>query len=89
VNIITRRGACEPSYRFGVMIRGGQVYYMGGGGVAVSGRVTRSGQVSVSVAGGSQNAYGSGRMSGSRGSGSWRGQGTAGACSGVWVAARG
>jgi hypothetical protein len=89
VSIITRRGACDPSYRIGVMIRGGQVYYLGGGGVAVSGRVARSGAVSVSVASAGQSASGSGRLSGNGGSGVWRGQGSAGACSGVWAASRG
>jgi hypothetical protein len=89
VNIITRRGACNASYRIGVLIRGGYVYYAGGGGVNVSGRVARSGSVSVSVASAGQSAAGSGRLSGNRGSGSWRGQGSAGVCSGVWVASRG
>jgi hypothetical protein len=89
VSIITRRGACDPSYRIGVLIRGGQVYYMGGGGVAVSGRVARSGAVAVSVASGGQSASGSGRLRGNGGSGVWRGQGSAGVCSGVWAASRG
>jgi hypothetical protein len=89
VNIITRRGACDPSYRIGVLIRGGQVYYMGGAGVNVSGRVARSGAVSVSVASAGQSAAGSGRLRGTTGSGVWRGQGSAGGCSGVWSASRG
>jgi hypothetical protein len=89
VSIFTRSGACDPSYRIGVMIRGGQVYYLGGGGVAVSGRVARSGAVSVSVASSGQSAAGSGRLRGNGGSGIWRGRGSAGLCSGIWTASRG
>jgi hypothetical protein len=89
VTIITRRGACDPAYRIGVMIRGGQVYYLGGGGVNVSGRVARSGAVSVAVASAGQSASGSGRLRGNVGSGVWRGQGSAGVCTGVWSASRG
>jgi hypothetical protein len=89
VLVVTRRGNCDQSTRFGIMVRGGAVYYMGGGGVSVSGRVSRSGQVSVSVSSGGQSAYGSGRLSNGRGSGTWRGRGSAGACSGVWSASQG
>jgi len=49
VTVITRSGPCDSSYRYGVMISGGRVGYLGGGGVAVSGRVSPSGAVSVSV----------------------------------------
>ena len=62
VNIITRSGPCDQSYRFGVAIRGGYVYYLGGGAVSVSGRVSRNGRVSVSVATAGQSASGSGRL---------------------------
>jgi hypothetical protein len=89
VLVITHRGACDQSTRFGIMVRGGAVYYLGGGGVSVSGRVSRSGHVSVSVSSSGQNAYGSGRLSNGRGSGTWRGRGSAGACSGVWSASQG
>jgi hypothetical protein len=89
VNIITRSGPCDQSYRFGVAIRGGHVYYLGGGAVAVSGRVSRSGQVSVSVASGSQSASGTGRLANGRGGGTWRGRSPTGACAGVWSASQG
>jgi hypothetical protein len=89
VVIVTRSGACDPSYRFGVAIRGGVVSYQGGGAVAVSGRVSKSGAVSVSVSSGGQSASGSGRLSGNRGGGGWRGQGSQGTCSGSWSASRG
>jgi hypothetical protein len=89
VTIVTRSGPCDASYRYGVLIRGGLVSYAGGAGVSVAGRVSPSGQVSVSVAGGSQRAHGSGRLSHGRGSGTWRGQGPTGACAGVWSATQG
>ena len=86
VLITTRSGSCDPSYRFGVMIRGGVVTYQGGGAVAASGRVNKSGQVTVHVSSGGQSASGSGKLANGRGGGSWRGQGTQGACSGSWSA---
>ena len=89
VEVITRSGACDPSYRYGVMIRGGAVTYLGGGAVSVSGRISPNGQVSVSVSSGGQSAHGSGRLSGGRGGGTWRGQGSNGACAGTWSAVQG
>ena len=77
VQIITRRGACDPSSSFGVEIHDGVV-----SGPA-SGRVSNSGAVRVSVSSGGSYASGSGRLSTSSGSGSWRGVGSRGACSGT------
>ena len=89
VVVITKNGPCDQSYRYGVMIRGGTVSYMGGGAVSVSGRVTPSGRVNVTVSAAGQSAIGSGRLSGGRGGGTWRGQGPQGSCSGVWSASQG
>jgi hypothetical protein len=89
VVVTTTRGPCDQSYRYGVMIRGGSVSYMGGGAVSVSGRVNASGQVNVNVSAGGQSAYGSGRLSSGRGGGRWSGQGPQGACSGTWSASQG
>jgi hypothetical protein len=89
VVVQTTRGSCDPSSRFGILIRGGSVQYMGGGAVNVSGRVSSSGQVSVNVSSAGQSAYGSGRLANGRGSGTWRGQGSQGSCSGVWSASQG
>jgi hypothetical protein len=55
---------------------------------AGSGRVSKSGAVSVSVSSGGSYASGSGRLSTSSGGGSWHGVGSRGACSGTWVAGR-
>ena len=37
VLVITKSGACDQSYRYGLMIRGSSVSYLGGGAVSVSG----------------------------------------------------
>jgi hypothetical protein len=90
VTVVTRSGTCEGSYRYGVLVSGGRVSYLGGGGVAVSGRVTSSGAVSVSVAASGNRAHGTGRLSArGTGGGTWRGSGPSGACAGVWSASRG
>jgi hypothetical protein len=89
VLVTTRSGPCDQSYRYGVMIRGSSVTYLGGGAVSVSGRVNPSGHVSVSVSGGGQSAFGSGRLRNGRGGGTWSGHGSQGACSGTWSASQG
>ena len=89
VLVVTRAGSCDQSYRYGVTIARGVVYYAGGGPVSLTGRVSPSGAVTVRVSSGPQYAIGSGRLSRSSGRGSWRGQGPSGACSGVWSATRG
>jgi hypothetical protein len=70
VQITTRRGACDPSSSFGVEIHDGIVSGAG------SGRVSKSGAVSVSVSSGGSYASGSGRLSTSSGGGSWHGVGS-------------
>ena len=89
VTVVTRSGPCDPSYRYGVTISRGVVYYAGGGPVSLTGRVSPSGSVTVRVSSGPQYAVGSGRLSRSTGGGSWRGQGPNGGCAGVWSASRG
>jgi len=89
VLVITKSGGCDQSYRYGLMIRGGSVTYLGGGSVNVSGRVTPSGQVSVNVSSGGQSALGTGRLSDGRGGGTWRGQDSTGTCAGTWSASQG
>jgi hypothetical protein len=87
VLIVTNEGACDRAYRYGVTITDGNVIY-DGGMITMQGRVTSSGSVRVTVSAGSQWASGTGRLSKTRGSGIWRGQGTSGGCSGVWEAER-
>jgi BA14K-like protein len=87
VTVMTRGGACEPTSRYGVQISNG-IVTAGGGGAAVQGRVSPGGGVNVSVQSGGQWANGAGHLNLARGSGVWRGQGSAGACRGTWVAQR-
>src|SRR5262249_36437198 len=87
VVIITRSGACDPSYRSGVQISNGYVYSQAGG-VNFQGHVARNGTVRVSVSAGGQFARGTGRLSQNGGGGVWRGQGNGGACAGIWQAER-
>ena len=89
VLVITKSGGCDQSYRYGLMIRGSSVSYLGGAAVSVSGRVSPNGHVNVNVSAGGQSAAGVGRLSGGRGSGTWRGQGPSGSCAGVWSATQG
>jgi hypothetical protein len=89
VMIVTRAGPCDPSYRFGGQIINGIIYYTGGGPVSLTGRVTPSGAISVTVSSGANHAVGTGRLSVNSGGGTWRGQGPNGACSGNWSAQRG
>lgn len=89
VLVITKSGGCDQSYRYGMMIRGSSVSYLGGGAVSVSGRVAPNGHVNVNVSAAGQSAAGVGRLSGGRGSGTWRGQGASGTCAGVWSATQG
>ena len=88
VVINTQSGACDPSFRYGVQISNGQVLNNGGSAANVQGRVSPSGIVHVNVQAGGQWASGSGRLDLARGGGRWQGQGSAGACSGTWVAQR-
>jgi hypothetical protein len=88
VTITTVRGTCGSGVGFGLLIRDGLVHGYSSD-VNVSGRVSRSGAVQVSLSSGQQYASGSGRLRGSSGDGSWRGVGTQGSCSGYWSASRG
>ena len=88
VTISTRSGPCDPQYRFGVRIVNGNITYEGGGAANARGRVSPNGTVTVSVSSGPQAATGQGRLSRDYGTGSWRGQGPGGVCSGAWQAWR-
>jgi hypothetical protein len=88
VTIVTQNGPCDPQYRFGAQIVDGNVAYEGGGPVNLQGQVSPNGAIWVSVAAGSGRADGEGRLSANSGGGAWRGQGSLGACVGVWEAVR-
>jgi hypothetical protein len=88
VLIVTNSGPCDRGYRYGLSIRGGRVFYQGSASVNVDGNVSNNGMVRVRVSAGSQGANGVGRLSRDYGSGSWRGDGSSGSCSGTWTAER-
>ena len=88
VLIITQSGTCDRAYRYDVHISNGQVLHDEHGAVSLQGQVARDGAIRVSVSAGDNRADGSGRLSRDRGSGLWRGQGSAGACAGNWEAER-
>jgi hypothetical protein len=88
VLIVTDSGQCDPAYRYGLVIRNGQVIYEGDASVNVAGRVSGNGAVNVRVSAGSQSANGTGRLSSVQGGGTWRGNGSSGTCSGRWSAER-
>jgi hypothetical protein len=90
VLIMTERGTCDPAYRYALRIANGTVTYGGEGGAPaeVSGRVNPGGRVTVSVASSQGRAIGSGRLTPTNGSGSWRGSGSQASCAGRWMAER-
>ena len=88
VLIMTRSGACDRAFRYGVEIRNGEVLNAGGAPVDLEGHVARNGAVRVTIAAGTQEAHGAGRLSRTSGGGAWQGQGSAGTCAGTWEAER-
>lgn len=85
VVIITNRGECDPTFRYGLQITDGTI---SADVASVQGRVSAAGIARVTVQSGDQSATGSGRLSGDRGGGVWRGNGMRGSCSGTWIAER-
>jgi hypothetical protein len=88
VLIVTQTGECDRAYRYGIRIQNGQILYGGEAGVSFTGRVDAKGQVTATVSRGEQKANGTGRLSGNRGAGTWRGVAATGACAGRWEAER-
>src|SRR5262249_56480756 len=72
--VVTRSGACDQAYRYGVTIARGQVYYAGGGPVSFTRRASSSGAVTVRGSSCPAPAVGTGRLSRSTRSGHRRRQ---------------
>ena len=85
VLIVTQRGACEPAFRYGVQIVNGAVS-SDTEGVATEDEFLWA--VRVVVRAGNEWTDGSGRLSGNRCGGVWRGEGASGDCDGIWTAER-
>jgi hypothetical protein len=88
VVIVTQSGSCSREYRYGVQISNGNVISERGGQANFQGQVSPNGSVWVSVSAGGQQADGQGRLNRNLGTGTWRGQGSAGICAGIWQAER-
>jgi hypothetical protein len=76
----TRAGSCEPTAHYAITVVGGKV----SGLADVSGSVSRSGNVRVSMGG----TYASGQLEGSSGSGKWNAASGGVPCSGRWEASK-
>lgn len=83
VQITTRQGACDQ-YNVALRIADGSISYAGGDASSASGRVDGRGRVNGNLQAYGESVNASGRLAGSRGSGTWSGAG----CTGVWSAAR-
>jgi hypothetical protein len=84
VVIVTEKGSCDRAYRYPIRIRNGALLNEGSSPATINGKVAGNGAVTVTVSAGSKSATGSGRLSGTVGTGSWKG----GECSGTWEAER-
>jgi hypothetical protein len=84
VSIVTEKGDCDRGYRYPIHITNGTLANGGSDPFTISGRVTPTGAITVTVSHGAKSATGSGRVAGDSGEGLW----TGGACSGTWTAER-
>ena len=83
VQIASSNSACNAGASVSIGINNGQVA-SNSSMVAASGRVADAGNISVTLTSGIKRAVGFGHLSGTSGSGTWRGA----LCSGTWVAQR-
>jgi hypothetical protein len=88
VKIMTDRGVCESIHRLNVDIHDGALAYSDPQTLQLHGHVSNDGAVQVHVVTGGQSANGTGHLTSNSGSGTWRGAGTSGACTGHWMAER-
>jgi hypothetical protein len=84
VSIVTEKGDCDRGYRYPIRITQGVLANGGSDPFTISGKVSPTGAIVVTVSGGSKSATGSGRLAGNSGGGHWQG----GSCSGTWSAER-
>jgi hypothetical protein len=83
VQIASSNAACNSGTSVSIEISNGQVA-SNSATVTASGRVADAGNISVTLSNGMKRAVGTGRLSGTSGSGTWR----AALCSGTWTAQR-
>jgi hypothetical protein len=82
VRIASSSSECGDGATLSIGIANGQV--SGDGMMQASGRVAEAGSITVKLASGIKRATGFGHLSGTSGSGTWRGA----LCSGTWTATR-
>lgn len=83
VQIASRNAACPSGSSVAIGISNGQVA-SNNAMVTASGRVADAGVISVRLSSGARSAVGSGRLTATSGSGTWRGA----MCLGTWTAQR-
>jgi hypothetical protein len=83
VQIASDRASCGNGASVAIGINNGQIASTNSM-VSASGRVAEAGTISVSLKSGLKSAVGSGRLSGTSGSGTWHNP----LCSGTWTAQR-
>ena len=83
VQIASSNVACPSGTSVSIGINNGQVA-SNNAAVTASGRVADAGTISVTLSSGMKRAVGSGRLTATSGSGTWRGA----LCSGTWTAQR-
>jgi hypothetical protein len=83
VQITSSNAACPSGTSVSIGINNGQVA-SNSVAVTASGRVADAGNISVTLSNGMKRAVGSGRLTATSGSGTWRGA----MCSGTWTAQR-
>ncbi len=83
VQIASSNVACPSGTNVSIGISNGQVA-SNNAAVTASGRVAEAGTISVTLSSGMKRAVGSGRLTATSGSGTWRGA----MCSGTWTAQR-
>lgn len=88
---VTTRGHCG-TIPMGLGIKGGRIYSTGGSfafyAIKLGGRVSGNGIAHIKAVAGPRTANGTGRFNFAQGSGTWKGRGPSGLCSGVWNASR-
>jgi hypothetical protein len=84
VSIVTQKGDCDRGYRYPIRISKGLLANGSPDIFTISGKVSPSGAIVVTVSAGNKSATGSGRLAGNGGGGHWQG----GSCSGTWSAER-
>jgi hypothetical protein len=86
VDVVTRQGSCDRSYRWTIAVSDGRVRSTGDGVMQASGSIDKNGVVSLAFRRDNDVARAAGRVNGSSGSGTWSSPTMQ--CAGSWRAMR-